>query len=75
MKILENFDKIADYKAQRNIPSKPTSQLSTHNRFGTISIREVYQAISKFFGSDHSFISELYWRDFFSHLMYHFPYS
>ena len=75
LKILENFDKIADYKAQRNIPSKPTSQLSTHNRFGTISIREVYHAASKFFGSDHSFISELYWRDFFSHLMYHFPYS
>ena len=75
LKILENFDKIADYKAQRNIPSKPTSQLSTHNRFGTISIREVYHAASNFFGSDHSFISELYWRDFFSHLMYHFPYS
>lgn len=75
LKILENFNKIADYKAQRNIPSKPTSQLSVHNRFGTISIREVYHAASKFFGSDHSFISELYWRDFFSHLMYHFPFS
>ena len=34
-----------------------------------------YHAASKFFGSDHSFISELYWRDFFTHLMYHFPYS
>ena len=75
LKILENFKKIADYKAQRNIPSKPTSQLSVHNRFGTISIREVYHTASKFFGSDHSFISELYWRDFFSHLMYHFPFS
>ena len=75
LKILENFNKIADYKAQRNIPSKPTSQLSVHNRFGTISIREVYHTASKFFGSDHSFISELYWRDFFSHLMYHFPFS
>ncbi len=75
LKILENFDKIADYKAQRNIPSKPTSQLSMHNRFGTISIREVYHSASLFFGSDHSFISELYWRDFFSHLMYHFPNS
>lgn len=75
LKILENFKKIAGYKAQRNIPSKPTSQLSVHNRFGTISIREVYHTASKFFGSDHSFISELYWRDFFSHLMYHFPFS
>jgi deoxyribodipyrimidine photo-lyase len=73
LKILENFNKISDYKVQRNIPSKPTSQLSTHNRFGTISIREVYYAASRFFGTDHSFISELYWRDFFSHLMYHFP--
>ena len=75
LKILKNFDKIADYKAQRNIPSKPTSQLSMHNRFGTISIREVYHSASLFFGSDHSFISELYWRDFFSHLMYYFPNS
>ena len=75
LKILENFDKIADYNVQRNIPSKPTSQLSTHNRFGTVSIREVHKAASKFFGNDHSFISELYWRDFFSHLMFHFPYS
>jgi len=75
LKILENFHDIADYNVQRNIPSKPTSQLSTHNRFGTVSIREVYQAASKFFGTDHSFISELYWRDFFSHLMFHFPHS
>ena len=75
LKILKNFDKIADYNVQRNIPSKPTSQISAHNRFGTISIREVHKAASDFFGSDHSFISELYWRDFFTHLMFHFPYS
>ena len=71
LKACANLD---DYTPQRNIPAvKGTSTLSAHHKFGTLSIRETYTFIQKLLGPSHTLINELYWRDFFSHVAYHFP--
>jgi deoxyribodipyrimidine photo-lyase len=60
---------IKHYEKTRDELSKPTSQLSAYIKFGNISIREVYYA----FKSNHAFIRQLYWRDFYSSVLYSFP--
>ena len=74
LKILRSLKKFDKYASQRNIPAlSGTTLLSAHHKFGTCSIREVYYAIAKKLGEDHPLIRELYWRDFFTHIGYHFP--
>ena len=60
---------IAHYSRSREELSKPTSHLSAYLKFGCVSIREVYHA----FHSNHAFIRQLYWRDFYGQIVYHFP--
>jgi deoxyribodipyrimidine photo-lyase len=60
---------IKHYEKTRDELSKPTSQLSAYIKFGCVSIREVYYA----FKSNHAFIRQLYWRDFYSGVLYSFP--
>jgi deoxyribodipyrimidine photo-lyase len=60
---------IQHYAQTHNELSKPTSQLSAFIKFGNISIREVYYA----FRSKHDFIRQLYWRDFYGQILFHFP--
>ena len=62
-----------DYVSARNNPNKQCSLLSAHHKFGTISIRESYLAGINKFGPGSTFILELYWRDFLTHIAYHFP--
>jgi len=72
--LLLNLENLLNYDELRNIPSvSGTSLLSAHHKFGTVSIRETYHRIMDLFGKDHTLISELYWRDFFSHIAFHFP--
>lgn len=74
LKILKKIDQYADYQKVRDFPAlNATTHLSPHNKFGTVSIREVYYAIQKKLGSSHGLIRELYWRDFFTHIAFHFP--
>ena len=76
LELLENISKLRNYEDERNFPFiKGTSRLSAHNRFGTCSIREVHNKITKEFGSSHQLIVEIYWRDFFTYIMSHFPES
>lgn len=56
-----------NYATIHDIPSESTSMLSAHNHFGTVSIREVY-AVAKSQKND-AFIRQLYWRDFYGHIM------
>jgi deoxyribodipyrimidine photo-lyase len=60
---------IKHYATTRDELSKPTSQLSAYIKFGNISIREVFYA----FKSNHAFIRQLYWRDFYGQVMYNYP--
>jgi deoxyribodipyrimidine photo-lyase len=60
---------IKHYSSTRDELSSPTSQLSAYIKFGCLSIREIYYA----FKSNHSFIRQLYWRDFYSNILYSHP--
>ncbi len=61
------------YDESRDDPNMNCSQLSAHHKFGTISIRESFYAGRKKYGAFSSFLRELYWRDFFTQIAYHFP--
>ena len=74
--LLNNLKNLKNYKNDRNLPAvKGTSLLSAHNRFGTCSIREVYHKILQDLEPTHTLIAELHWRDFFTYVMHHYPYS
>ena len=71
-----------NYPEGRNIPAQPgSSHLSPHLAFGEISPRQIIQAVRNHqhthpATSDEAvriFISELGWREFGYHLLFHFP--
>ena len=76
--LAENFmtNKIEYYKKNRDFPaSNNTSLLSPYLHFGIISPKQIYfksMAFADNEGSDH-FLSEIGWREFSYHLLYHFP--
>ena len=57
-----------NYAKSRDIMSQDTSRLSPHLKFGTISPREAYYTVA-----DAEWRRQLYWRDFYLQLAYHFP--
>lgn len=65
---------LAGYSETRDFPAieNGTSKLGLHLRFGTISIRELASVADIHSGV---FLKELVWREFFAHLLYHFPAS
>lgn len=71
--LLHALPHLKDYARTHDIPSKETSHLSAHLKFGTISIREAYYAIRHDLGIHHPLLRQLYWRDFFTHVVYHAP--
>ncbi|MEO8189990.1 MAG: deoxyribodipyrimidine photo-lyase [Acidobacteriota bacterium] len=68
---------LASYGIDRNSPGKEgTSRLSPHLHFGTISPRTVREKIlesSKNPRVAAAFVRELTWRDFYHHVLFHFP--
>ena len=79
-KLLADFVKrIDDYKTARDFPAvKGVSYLSVHNRFGTLSIRELarlaYVKAQRSPGAA-TWLSELIWRDFYFQILYHYPHA
>lgn len=72
--LLKKIKNLKDYQTIRNFPALDgTTQLSAHNKFGTISIREFYAEVVKNFGIKHTLIDELYWRDFFTYIIFYYP--
>ena len=76
---------LADYPDRRNRPDlEGTSRLSPYLRFGEIGPRQICEAISDY-REDRSgeglekgvktFLSEIGWREFAYHLLYHFPHT
>ena len=65
---------IQNYEAKRNFPAiNATSRLGPHLRFGTVSIRKmVSKAIAE---RNEVFWQELIWREFFMHILWHFPHT
>ncbi|HLP79030.1 MAG TPA: deoxyribodipyrimidine photo-lyase, partial [Acidobacteriota bacterium] len=71
---LEKAKSLSHYDFDRDFPAiQKTTGLSAHNKFGTLSIREVHQQLSQTFGADAAIVKQLYWRDFLTHISIHFP--
>jgi deoxyribodipyrimidine photo-lyase len=67
-----NKEVIFNYTQNRDFPAlSGTSRLGIHLRFGTISIRALAQYA---YGLNQTYINELIWRDFYQHILYHFPF-
>jgi deoxyribodipyrimidine photo-lyase len=62
-----------DYNSLRNTLIYKTSYLSAYINLGLVSIREIYWKAIQIFGSDDAFVNELYWRDFYYNILFHFP--
>ncbi len=72
--VLQAAANFRGYETQRDQLGNPsTTRLSAHHKFGTISPRESYSAFSKALGADHGLVRQLYWRDFFTQIAWHFP--
>lgn len=83
-KLLDRFlDHVVDgYNEDRNRPDMDgTSRLSPHLHFGEISPRQIWEAVIDRFGTPDKkkksdadvYLSEVVWREFAYHLIYHFP--
>lgn len=72
LKIIKNIKKFKKYNKYRNIPSINTTLLSPHNKFGTVSIRELYYIIRSNLSSKNELLKQLYWRDFYYNQIYFF---
>ncbi len=79
--LLDDFlDRMDRYDRARDFPAvKGPSYLSTHLRFGTVSIRRLARiAHQRMQGGDHGaevWLSELIWRDFYHQVMHHHPHA
>lgn len=70
---IEFASKINSYEKDRDFFSKnATSRFSVFLKFGLISPREIFNYFRDMKGSD-CFIKELFWREFYNYLLYHFP--
>merc|ERR1711879_286979 len=74
--VLNDFvSKIDNYEEDRDFFYKDaTSKLSIHLRFGLISPRQIFNFYKTFKNSE-PFIRELFWREFYNYILYHFSYS
>ncbi|POZ53539.1 cryptochrome/photolyase family protein [Methylovulum psychrotolerans] len=71
---LAQLQHCTDYALERDFPAlAATSQLSAHLKFGTLSVREAFAAITRQLGAEHPLLRQLYWRDFMTHIAYHYP--
>lgn len=73
LKILKNIKSFVDYNEQKNYFAQDTTLLSAHNKFGTVSIREVYWTFRNALGRNSDLLRNLYWRDFYYNQMYFMP--
>ena len=72
-----------EYQEARNLPGvHGSSRLSPYLHFGQISPRQVWQAVEAAAQADgastrpaglHTYLSEIAWREFSYHLLYHYP--
>ena len=73
LRVLRTIGRFGAYEETRDrLAIEGTTGLSPHNKFGTISIREFHQAVAEGLGPGHPILRQLYWRDFFTHVAFHF---
>jgi deoxyribodipyrimidine photo-lyase len=67
---------LADYAGDRDRMDRPgTSRLSADLKFGTLSVRTVWQAVAEAGGGEsvRRYLNELLWREFSHHLLWEWP--
>ena len=72
------YKHLESYKQQRDLPGADgTSMLSPYLHWGQLGPREVWRAVQQTDLADnaggYTFLSEIAWREFAYHLLYHFP--
>lgn len=70
---IPSFDlsQVKDYGDQRDFPFlDATTKIGPHLRFGTVSIRQI---VNQTKDVSATYLSELIWREFFIHILFHFP--
>lgn len=77
LNILNNMKEWKDYDEKRDTLAYNTTHLSPFNKFGCVSIREVYWNVINKFNlkkeNDHALLRQLFWRDFFYNLSHFYP--
>lgn len=64
-------DLLENYERTRDLPSiMGTSRMSTHLRFGTVSVREL---VRRSLSASPKYLNELIWREFFMQVLWHSP--
>lgn len=66
---LHNIAYFVNYADTRDTLSLPTTQLSAHIKFGTVSMRECAAAISQKLSYDHELLRQLLWHDYFAAIL------
>ncbi len=71
------LERMSHYKALRDFPAKKgVSYLSVHQRFGTVSIRELTRhALANGSEGAQGWLNELVWRDFYFQILHNFPHA
>jgi deoxyribodipyrimidine photo-lyase len=74
--VLENFiPKLGEYQKARDFFAlNGTSNIATHLRFGLISPKQIFNIVRDIPQSEF-YIRELFWREFYNYILYHFPKS
>lgn len=73
LNILKNITEWREYDNKRDELTYNTTHLSAYNKFGCVSIREVYWTMVDKLGKHSGVIRQLFWRDFFYHLSAKYP--
>lgn len=73
--IADFINRIDQYEAARNFPAtKGVSYLSTHLRFGTVSVRQLAELAMRMPSKGaNCWLNELIWRDFYFMILHHNP--
>jgi len=71
--ILKKISSWKNYDVIHNNLTYQTTHLSPYNKFGCVSIREVYWCMVAKLGKDNGLVRQLFWRDFFYNLSAKFP--
>lgn len=72
--ILKQIKKHMNYENTRDRPDQDgTTRLSAYLKFGCVSVREAWYAAHHSLSNTHSLSRQLYWRDFYHQIAWHFP--
>jgi len=72
-KLLKKLNHLKNYPVTRDTPAIATTELAAHIKFGTYSIREIYNHIQQQVPHPEELIRQLCWRDFYTMIAWHYP--